>query len=69
MRFTRQDREQGRDSQMLWEVIRVADNGDITLKHGEHTRLIQPGREMSDMHLDYGYAGTAHRARGPARPL
>ncbi|EFU0743758.1 conjugative transfer relaxase/helicase TraI, partial [Escherichia coli] len=64
VRFTRQDREQGRDTQVLWEVIRVADNGDITLKHGEHTRLIQPGREMSDMHLDYGYAGTAHRAQG-----
>lgn len=44
--------------------FRIADNGDITLKNGESTRLIQPGREMSDMHLDYGYAGTAHRAQG-----
>lgn len=64
VRFTRQDREQGRDTQTLWEVSGIADNGDITLKHGESTRLIQPGREMSDMHLDYGYAGTAHRAQG-----
>ncbi|EGI6131570.1 conjugative transfer relaxase/helicase TraI, partial [Salmonella enterica subsp. enterica serovar Reading] len=64
VRFTHQDREQGRDTQTLWEVIRIAGNGDITLKHGESTRLIQPGREMSDMHLDYGYAGTAHRAQG-----
>ncbi|OSK88056.1 conjugative transfer relaxase/helicase TraI [Escherichia coli] len=64
VRFTRQDREQGRDTQTLWEVSRIADNGDITLKNGDGTRLIQPGREMSDMHLDYGYAGTAHRAQG-----
>ncbi|WP_157943616.1 hypothetical protein, partial [Escherichia sp. MOD1-EC6158] len=60
VRFTRQDREQGRDTQTLWEVTRIADNGDITLKNGENIRLVQPGREMSDMHLDYGYAGTAH---------
>ncbi|HBA8936709.1 TPA: conjugative transfer relaxase/helicase TraI [Escherichia coli] len=60
VRFTRQ----GRDTQTLWEVSGIADNGDITLKNGENTRLIQPGREMSDMHLDYGYAGTAHRAQG-----
>lgn len=64
VRFTRQDREQGRDTQTLWEVIRIADNGDITLKNGESTRLIQPGRDMTDAHIDYAYAGTAHRAQG-----
>lgn len=64
VRFTRQDREQGRDTQTLWEVSRIADNGDITLKNGENTRLIQPGREMTDAHIDYAYAGTAHRAQG-----
>ncbi|ENS2472930.1 conjugative transfer relaxase/helicase TraI [Escherichia coli] len=64
VRFTRQDREQGRDTQTMWEVSRIADNGDITLKNGENTRLIQPGREMTDAHIDYAYAGTAHRAQG-----
>lgn len=64
VRFTRQDREQGRDTQTLWEVSRIADNGDITLKSGESTRLIQPGRDMTDAHIDYAYAGTAHRAQG-----
>lgn len=64
VRFTRQDREQGRDTQTLWVVSRIADNGDITLKNGENTRLIQPGREMTDAHIDYAYAGTAHRAQG-----
>lgn len=64
VRFTRQDREQGRDTQTLWEVSRISDNGDITLKNGENTRLIQPGREMTDAHIDYAYAGTAHRAQG-----
>ncbi len=63
VRFTRQDREQGWDTQTLWEVTRITGNGDITLKNGENTRLIQPGREMPDMHLD-GYTGTAHRAQG-----
>ncbi|TQN90353.1 UNVERIFIED_ORG: AAA domain-containing protein, partial [Citrobacter freundii] len=64
VRFTRQDREQGRDTQTLWEVSRITDNGDITLKNGDSTRLIQPGRDMTDAHIDYAYAGTAHRAQG-----
>lgn len=64
VRFTRQDREQGRDTQTLWVVSRITDNGDITLKNGDDIRLIQPGRDITDAHIDYAYAGTAHRAQG-----
>lgn len=64
VRFTRNDREQGRDTQTLWTVNQISTDGVVTLKNGNDTRLIQPGTDLQDSHLDYAYAGTAHRAQG-----
>ncbi|EME7695703.1 conjugative transfer relaxase/helicase TraI [Salmonella enterica] len=64
VRFTRNDREQGRDTQTLWTVGQANTDGSLTLQHGSETRLIQPGKDLQDSHLDYAYAGTAHRAQG-----
>lgn len=64
VRFTRNDREQGRDTQTLWSVSQINPDGAVTLKNGNDTRLIQPGTDLQDSHLDYAYAGTAHRAQG-----
>lgn len=64
VRFTRNDREQGRDTQTLWTVGQANADGSLTLQHGSETRLIQPGKDLQDSHLDYAYAGTAHRAQG-----
>ncbi|EKE6653192.1 conjugative transfer relaxase/helicase TraI [Salmonella enterica subsp. enterica serovar Bredeney] len=64
VRFTRNDREQWRDTQSLWTVSQISADGALTLKNGNDTRHIQPGTELQDSHLDYAYAGTAHRAQG-----
>lgn len=64
VRFTRNDREQGRDTQTLWAVSQISADGALTLKNGNDTRHIQPGTDLQDSHLDYAYAGTAHRAQG-----
>lgn len=64
VRFTRNDREQGRDTQTLWTVSQISADGAVTLKNGNDTRFIQPGTDLQDSHLDYAYAGTAHRAQG-----
>ncbi|EDR9396387.1 conjugative transfer relaxase/helicase TraI [Salmonella enterica subsp. enterica] len=64
VRFTRNDREQGRDTQTLWTVSQISADGALTLKNGNDTRHIQPGTDLQDSHLDYAYAGTAHRAQG-----
>lgn len=64
VRFTRNDREQGRDTQTLWTVSQIGADGALTLKNGNDTRHIQPGTDLQDSHLDYAYAGTAHRAQG-----
>ncbi|MEG0176000.1 MAG: conjugative transfer relaxase/helicase TraI, partial [Aeromonas sp.] len=64
VRFTRNDREQGRDTQTLWTVSQINPDGAVALMNGSDTRLIQPGTDLQDSHLDYAYAGTAHRAQG-----
>ncbi|ECA0341041.1 conjugative transfer relaxase/helicase TraI, partial [Salmonella enterica subsp. enterica serovar Richmond] len=64
VRFTRNDREQGRDTQTLWTVSQISADGTLALTNGNDTRHIQPGTELQDSHLDYAYAGTAHRAQG-----
>lgn len=68
VRFTRDDRERGRNTQVLWEVKSVSDNGNITLSHHGDTRIINPTQDPNDRHIDYGYAGTAHKAQGASAP-
>lgn len=68
VRFTRDDRERGRNTQTLWKVKDVSDNGSITLSHNHDTRIINPTLEPNDRHIDYGYAGTAHKAQGASAP-
>ncbi|MDX7626736.1 MobF family relaxase [Enterobacter bugandensis] len=62
--FSRSDRERGRTAGENWRVSAVAETGEIHLTRGEITRILKPGQEMADRHLDYGYAGTAHKAQG-----
>ncbi|EBF1559797.1 hypothetical protein DEV53_23910, partial [Salmonella enterica] len=51
VRFTRNDREQWRDTQSLWTVSQISADGALTLKNGNDTRHIQPGTELQDSHL------------------
>lgn len=62
--FSRSDRERGRTAGENWRVSAVAETGEIHLTRGEIPRILKPGQEMADRHLDYGYAGTTHKAQG-----
>ena len=62
--FSRSDRERGREANSTWTVSAVAREGEIHLVRRDENRVLNPGQEMADRHLDYGYAGTAHKAQG-----
>lgn len=62
--FSRSDRERGREANSTWMVSAVTKVGEIHLTRGDETRVLNPGQEMADRHLDYGYAGTTHKAQG-----
>ncbi|EBS1713332.1 conjugative transfer relaxase/helicase TraI [Salmonella enterica subsp. enterica serovar Vitkin] len=62
--FSRFDRERGREANSNWTVTGVTKEGELQLTQGEETRILNPNADMADRHLDYGYAGTAHKAQG-----
>ncbi|HHH1368320.1 TPA: conjugative transfer relaxase/helicase TraI [Yersinia enterocolitica] len=62
--FSQNDKEQGRDANTRWTVSAIAANQDITLTHDGQSRVINPTTDMADRHIDYAYAGTAHKAQG-----
>ena len=62
--FTRTDKERGRVMNSDWTVSEVSENGKITIIKGDESRQLDPTGALSDQHVDYGYAGTAHKAQG-----
>lgn len=62
--FSRSDRERGREANSNWTVTCVTKEGELQLTQGEETRILNPNADLADRHLDYGYAGTAHKAQG-----
>ncbi|TNV10475.1 TraI family protein [Buttiauxella sp. B2] len=62
--FSRADKERGREANSHWTVSALTRDGDVHLSRGDDTRVLNPGDEMADRHIDYGYAGTAHKAQG-----
>lgn len=64
VRFSRSDRDRGRDANSCWTVSAISKAGELYLTRGAETRILNPGLEPADRHLDYGYAGTAHKAQG-----
>lgn len=62
--FSRSDRERGREANSNWTVTGVTKDGELQLTQGEDTRILNPNADLADRHLDYGYAGTAHKAQG-----
>lgn len=62
--FSQNDKERGRDANTRWTVSAIAENQDITLTHNGQSRVINPVTDRADRHIDYAYAGTAHKAQG-----
>jgi len=62
--FSRSDRERGREANSNWTVTGVTKEGELQLTQREETRILNPNADLADRHLDYGYAGTAHKAQG-----
>lgn len=61
--FTRTDRNRGRVVNSARTVSQIHDDGTLTLTDGKDSIRINPA-EPADRHIDYGYAGTAHKAQG-----
>lgn len=66
--FTRTDKDRGRVMNSDWTVSDVSENGQITLTKGDESRVLDPNGALTDQHLDYAYAGTAHKAQGASSP-
>lgn len=62
--FSRSDRERGREANSNWTVTGVTKECELQLTQREETRILNPNADLADRHLDYGYAGTAHKAQG-----
>ncbi|HCL7533530.1 TPA: conjugative relaxase [Escherichia coli] len=63
MRFTKSDRERGYVANSVWTVT-VVSGDSVTLSDGQQTRVIRPGQERAEQHIDLAYAITAHGAQG-----
>lgn len=63
MRFTKSDRERGYVANSVWTVTAVSGDS-VTLSDGQQTRVIRPGLEQAEQHIDLAYAITAHGAQG-----
>ncbi|EFA4085746.1 conjugative transfer relaxase/helicase TraI [Escherichia coli] len=63
MRFTKSDRERGYVANSVWTVTAVSGDS-VTLSDGQQIRVIRPGQERAEQHIDLAYAITAHGAQG-----
>lgn len=63
MRFTKSDRDRGYVANSVWTVTAVSGDS-VTLSDGQQTRVIRPGQEQAEQHIDLAYAITAHGAQG-----
>lgn len=52
----------------VWTVTAVSGDS-VTLSDGQQTRVIRPGQERAEQHIDLAYAITAHGAQGRVKPL
>ncbi|EAT9427024.1 conjugative transfer relaxase/helicase TraI, partial [Salmonella enterica] len=63
MRFTKSDRERGYVDNSVWTVTAVSGDS-VTLSDGKQTRVVRPGQDRAEQHIDLAYAITAHGAQG-----
>ncbi|HFW0074346.1 TPA: conjugative transfer relaxase/helicase TraI [Salmonella enterica subsp. enterica serovar Saintpaul] len=63
MRFTKSDRERGYVANSVWTVTAVSGDS-VMLSDGKQTRVVRPGLDRAEQHIDLAYAITAHGAQG-----
>ncbi|HFW5352870.1 TPA: conjugative transfer relaxase/helicase TraI [Salmonella enterica subsp. diarizonae serovar 48:i:z] len=63
MRFTKSDPERGYVANSVWTVTGVSGDS-VTLSDGKQTRVVRPGLDRAEQHIDLAYAITAHGAQG-----
>ena len=51
MRFTKSDRERGYVANSVWTVTAVSGDS-VTLSDGQQIRVIRPGQERAEQHID-----------------
>ncbi|WP_413229619.1 MobF family relaxase [Klebsiella aerogenes] len=64
VRFSRSDNDRGYVVNSLWEVSGFTDSGGVRFRHGEQEKMLHPGAEFADRHIDLAYAVTAYGAQG-----
>ncbi|TDN51480.1 conjugative transfer relaxase/helicase TraI [Scandinavium goeteborgense] len=64
VRFSRSDNDRGYVANSLWEVSGFTDDGGVRFRHGEQEKILHPGAEQADRHIDLAYAVTAYGAQG-----
>ena len=64
VRFSRSDNDRGYVANSLWDVSGFTDSGGVRFRHGEQEKVLHPGTELADRHIDLAYAVTAYGAQG-----
>lgn len=64
VRFSRSDNDRGYVANSLWEVSGFTDSGGVRFRHGDQEKVLHPGAELADRHIDLAYAVTAYGAQG-----
>ncbi|EKQ1971299.1 conjugative transfer relaxase/helicase TraI [Salmonella enterica] len=64
MRFTKSDPERGYVANSVWTVTAVSGDS-VTLSDGKQTRVVRPGQDRAEQHIDLAYAITAHDVLEP----
>lgn len=69
MLFNRTDTERGYVANDIWHVTGFTDDGGIRFGRGEQEKILFPGSDEADRHIDLAYAVTVNGAQGASSPL
>lgn len=69
LRFDRTQRDAGHLANETYRVEKMEPDGRLTLKNDRETKVIEPGRNLADRHVDYAYAVTGYGAQGASSDM
>jgi conjugative transfer relaxase protein TraI len=64
VRFSRSDNDRGYVANSIWTVSGFTEEGGVRFRHGEQEKVLMPGNDVADRHIDLAYAVTAYGAQG-----